>query len=128
MKLPSTSRLATALGGIVALVLAVAPAAHVVTFTTTEFTDVSLAGAATVALIASAIGHFRRDTAPEPVILSYAITAALSAWFVVGNAFGWWALDAAAQTRILAAIIVIFGGGGQAVARGVVTPIKVRLK
>lgn len=123
MKLPATSKIVAALGGLVALALAVLPAANVVHWSTEQLTALGLAGTASVALVGAVIGHFRKGTAPEPVALGYSLTAALGAWFVVGNIFGWWSLDAASQTAILGAILVLFGGGTAAAARQTVTPV-----
>jgi len=127
VKLPPTKQIAAALGGAVALAIAVVTSLQLVHWTAGQVTVVSLAATAGVAFVTSVIAHFRPGTASEPVALGATFTALVGAVLALGNTFAWWTLDATQIGSIMAAVAVIVGGGTAAAARQVVTPVAPRI-
>lgn len=121
--MPETKTIAAALAGVVALLIATVTSLHVVTWTSTQTTVVSLAATAGVAFVVAVIAHFRPGTASEPVALGATLTGLVAAVLALGNAFGWFALSAAEIGSIMSAVVVIVGGGTAAVARQSVAPV-----
>lgn len=123
MKLPATKQIVSTLGGLAALALALVTSLQLVHWSATQTTVAGLGAAAGVGFVGALIGHFRPGTAPEPVALGAAFTALVAAVLALGNAFVWFTLDAAQIGSIMAAVVVLVGGGTAAVARQSVTPV-----